>query len=199
MTELDQNPSTAKQSNGETVELFNTKQTPRSNRFNQADLATLIDLWNTNTPVREIAELMGRTYNSVRNKVAKLQRENVITPRDVKNQVATGFIETTAAKYNLPIDTVTYFTTLFGKGAHNIMAATEITCEAWSEQNGECYYLRGRVKLTCDTSPSGIVPMYTADGRLMLVCRAVASVRKSMSHAGFVSMCKHIANVFEME
>lgn len=169
-----------------------------SNRYTDEAIASLVAYWNADYTVREIAERMGRTYNSVRNKVASLQKRGLISPRDNRNTLPVGFIEQTAGEYNLPIETVAFFVGLFGKGARHIVAGVKDACEAWVAQNGECYYLRGRVRLSRDTSPSGIVPMYLADGQLILVCRAVASVRKTMSHGGFVSMCKHIANAFEL-
>lgn len=175
------------------------KGTASPQLFSESDTATLVEMWNAQHTVREIATAMGREFNNVRNKVAYLQKRGVIAPRANGNRLPEEFIEQTAGQYNLPIDLVAYFASLFGKGAQRIMAGTQEACEAWVAQGGECYYLRGRVRLTADESPSGVVPMYLSDGRMFLMCRAVASVRQSMSHGGFVSMCRHIAKVFENE
>ena len=66
----------------------------------------------------------------------------------------------------------------------------------YTRQNGYCYYLPDRVKLTLDTSPSGIVPMQGHEGELILTCNAIANTRKTMSHDGFINLCKAIATTF---
>ena len=164
--------------------------------FSKADIQQLIDLWEANTTVRDIALAMGRPYNNIRNKVAQLQKNGVIMPRDSHNQLPDNYIETTAGTYGVPLEVVRAFTKMFSNGAHKIMDGTEDALKAYQNQSGECFYLKGMVKLTFDETPSGVVPMYTRDGSLILVCKAVSGMRMSMSHEAFISVCKHIANRF---
>ena len=164
--------------------------------FSKADIQQLIDLWEANTTVRDIALAMGRPYNNIRNKVAQLQKKGVIMPRDSRNQLPDNYIETTAGTYGVPIEVVRAFTKMFSNGAHKIMDGTEDALKAYQNQSGECFYLKGMVKLTFDETPSGVVPMYTRDGSMILVCKAVSGMRMSMSHEAFIGVCKHIANRF---
>jgi len=164
--------------------------------FSKADIQQLIDLWEANTTVRDIALAMGRPYNNIRNKVAQLQKNGVIMPRDSRNQLPDNYIETTAGTYGVPIEVVRAFTKMFSNGAHKIMDGTEDALKAYQNQSGECFYLKGMVKLTFDETPSGVVPMYTRDGSMILVCKAVSGMRMSMSHEAFIGVCKHIANRF---
>ena len=139
---------------------------------------------------------MGRPYNNIRNKVAQLQKNGVIMPRDSRNQLPDNYIETTAGAYGVPLKVVRAFTKMFSNGAHKIMDGTEDALKAYQNQSGECFYLKGMVKLTFDETPSGVVPMYTRDGSMILVCKAVSGMRMSMSHEAFIGVCKHIANRF---
>lgn len=164
--------------------------------FSKADIQQLIDLWEANTTVRDIALAMGRPYNNIRNKVAQLQKNGVIMPRDSRNQLPDNYIETTAGTYGVPLEVVRAFTKMFSNGAHKIMDGTEDALKAYQNQSGECFYLKGMVKLTFDETPSGVVPMYTRDGSMILVCKAVSGMRMSMSHEAFIGVCKHIANRF---
>ena len=164
--------------------------------FSKADIQQLIDLWEANTTVRDIALAMGRPYNNIRNKVAQLQKKGVIMPRDSRNQLPDNYIETTAGTYGVPLEVVRAFTKMFSNGAHKIMDGTEDALKAYQNQSGECFYLKGMVKLTFDETPSGVVPMYTRDGSMILVCKAVSGMRMSMSHEAFIGVCKHIANRF---
>lgn len=164
--------------------------------FSKDDIQQLIDLWEANTTVRDIALAMGRPYNNIRNKVAQLQKNGVIMPRDSRNQLPDNYIETTAGTYGVPIEVVRAFTKMFSNGAHKIMDGTEDALKAYQNQSGECFYLKGMVKLTFDETPSGVVPMYTRDGSMILVCKAVSGMRMSMSHEAFIGVCKHIANRF---
>ena len=164
--------------------------------FSKADIQRLIDLWEADTTVRDIALAMGRPYNNIRNKVAQLQKNGVIMPRDSRNQLPDNYIETTAGTYGVPIEVVRAFTKMFSNGAHKIMDGTEDALKAYQNQSGECFYLKGMVKLTFDETPSGVVPMYTRDGSMILVCKAVSGMRMSMSHEAFIGVCKHIANRF---
>ena len=164
--------------------------------FSKADIQQLIDLWEANTTVRDIALAMGRLYNNIRNKVAQLQKNGVIMPRDSRNQLPDNYIETTAGTYGVPLEVVRAFTKMFSNGAHKIMDGTEDALKAYQNQSGECFYLKGMVKLTFDETPSGVVPMYTRDGSMILVCKAVSGMRMSMSHEAFIGVCKHIANRF---
>jgi len=164
--------------------------------FSKADIQQLIDLWEANTTVRDIALAMGRPYNNIRNKVAQLQKNGVIMPRDSRNQLPDNYIETTAGAYGVPLEVVRAFTKMFSNGAHKIMDGTEDALKAYQNQSGECFYLKGMVKLTFDETPSGVVPMYTRDGSMILVCKAVSGMRMSMSHEAFIGVCKHIANRF---
>ena len=164
--------------------------------FSKADIQQLIDLWEADTTVRDIALAMGRPYNNIRNKVAQLQKKGVIMPRDSRNQLPDNYIETTAGTYGVPLEVVRAFTKMFSNGAHKIMDGTEDALKAYQNQSGECFYLKGMVKLTFDETPSGVVPMYTRDGSMILVCKAVSGMRMSMSHEAFIGVCKHIANRF---
>lgn len=164
--------------------------------FSKADIQQLIDLWEADTTVRDIALAMGRPYNNIRNKVAQLQKNGVIMPRDSRNQLPDNYIETTAGTYGVPLEVVRAFTKMFSNGAHKIMDGTEDALKAYQNQSGECFYLKGMVKLTFDETPSGVVPMYTRDGSMILVCKAVSGMRMSMSHEAFIGVCKHIANRF---
>ena len=164
--------------------------------FSKADIQQLIDLWEANTTVRDIALAMGRPYNNIRNKVAQLQKNGVIMPRDSRNQLPDNYIETTAGTYGVPLEVVRAFTKMFSNGAHKIMDGTEDALKAYQNQSGECFYLKGMVKLTFDETPSGVVPMYTRDGSMILVCKAVSGMIMSMSHEAFIGVCKHIANRF---
>lgn len=164
--------------------------------FSKADIQQLIDLWEADTTVRDIALAMGRPYNNIRNKVAQLQKNGVIMPRDSRNQLPDNYIETTAGAYGVPIEVVRAFTKMFSNGARKIIDGTEDALKAYQNQSGECFYLKGMVKLTFDETPSGAVPMYTRDGSMILVCKAVSGMRMSMSHEAFIGVCKHIANRF---
>ena len=164
--------------------------------FSKADIQQLIDLWEADTTARDIALAMGRPYNNIRNKVAQLQKKRVILPRDSRNQLPDNYIETTAGAYGVPIEVVRAFTKMFSNGARKIMDGTEDALKAYQNQSGECFYLKGMVKLTFDETPSGVVPMYTRDGSMILVCKAVSGMRMSMSHEAFIGVCKHIANRF---
>lgn len=188
------NPATNIQS--DTQQSSSAVQPPHPSIFSKADIQQLIDLWEANTTVRDIALAMGRPYNNIRNKVAQLQKNGVIMPRDSRNQLPDNYIETTAGAYGVPLEVVRAFTKMFSNGAHKIMDGTEDALKAYQNQSGECFYLKGMVKLTFDETPSGVVPMYTRDGSMILVCKAVSGMRMSMSHEAFIGVCKHIANRF---
>lgn len=173
-----------------------TVQPDHPSIFSEEDVQQLIALWEADTTVRDIALAMGRPYNNIRNKVAQLQKKGLILPRDSRNQLPDNYIETTAGAYGVPIETVRAFTKMFSNGARKIMDGTEDALKAYQNQSGECFYLKGMVKLTFDETPSGAVPMYTRDGSMILVCKAVAGMRMSMSHEAFIGVCKHIANGF---
>ena len=188
------NPATNIQS--DTQQSSSAVQQPHHSIFSKADIQQLIDLWEADTTVRDIALAMGRPYNNIRNKVAQLQKNGVIMPRDSRNQLPDNYIETTAGAYGVPLEVVRAFTKMFSNGAHKIMDGTEDALKAYQNQSGECFYLKGMVKLTFDETPSGVVPMYTRDGSMILVCKAVSGMRMSMSHEAFIGVCKHIANRF---
>nr|DAE86782.1 MAG TPA: Interferon-inducible and double-stranded-dependent eIF-2kinase dna binding protein, helix [Caudoviricetes sp.] len=167
-----------------------------SNKFTEQDVAQLVQLWNANLTARDIAAQMERPFHNIRNKIKSLQRQGVISPRSKTNVVDDTFISITAGTYQLPIELVEYFTTLFSGGQERVIAGTQQCCEAYQAQGGYCYYLRGQVKLTTDNSPSGVVPMQGPGGGLILVCNAIAGTRKTMSHEGFIALCKVIAQNF---
>ena len=165
-------------------------------KFTEQDVARLIQLWNANLSAKDIALEMGRSFHNIRNKIKSLQKKGEIAPRSNSNKVDDTFVEITAAAHQLPIEIVRHFTTLFTGGQERVIAGTQQCCEAYTRQNGYCYYLTDRVKLTMDVSPSGVVPTQGHNGELILVCHAIANTRKTMSHDGFINLCKAIATTF---
>lgn len=165
-------------------------------KFSDKDIETLISLWNDNLTVKEIAIAMERPFNNVRNKIKALQDKGAITPRAKSNELDRDSVAQLAGAYQLPIDTVAYLAGLFSGGATRILANLQQACEAYINQNGYCYYLHGRVKLTMDDSPSGAFAMHGPEGTMILVCNAVANTRKTMTHEGFVGLCKLVAQRF---
>ena len=165
---------------------------PHTGTYTPEEEAELIAYWNDHATVREIANQMNRSFNNVRNKVAQLQKKGIIRARDAKSKLPDQFVEMTAGVYQLPIDTVAHFITLFSGSADKVIAQVNRACQAYVEQGGWCYYLRDKIKLTMDGSPSGVV-VSEVDGNMVLICRAVAGMRMSMSHNAFVGVCKHIA------
>lgn len=166
-----------------------------SNSFSDSDVQDLITMWQKHYTVREIAGYLGRPFNNVRNKVAALQKKGIIKARDTRNKVPQTFIMETAGKYNVPIDVVLFLSSLFTGGVDKIMSQTETAVEQYVAQEGQCYYLGERVRLTMDTSPSGVV-VVTIGLEMALVCRAVAGMRMTMSHEAFVGVCKLVAQRF---
>lgn len=167
-----------------------------SNKFTPEDVEQLIELWNANMTAKDIAIAMDRPFHNIRNKIKSLQKAGKIAPRSNSNNIDDTFIEITAGAYGLPVDTVKFFTTLFTGGRERIIAGTQQCCEAYLKQNGYCYYLSDNVKLTLDDSPSGAVPLMIGTDTVILVCKAVASVRSGMTHNTFINMCKAIAKHF---
>lgn len=165
--------------------------------FSEEDMANIISLWNENRTVKDIAQFIDRPFVSVRNKVASMQKKGLIAPRSQSNKLPEQFVEQTAGVHQLPTDLVAHFATLFSGGADRIIEGVNKACETYREQNGSCFYLKNLVRLTQDSSPSGVVPMYMEGGELILVCRSVAVLRSTMGHKSFVNMCKYIAKQFE--
>lgn len=165
-------------------------------KFTDQDIETLISLWNDNLTVKEIAIAMERPFNNVRNKVKALQDKGVIASRAKSNELDSDSVAQLAGAYQLPVDVVEYLASLFSGGATRILANLQQACDAYIKQNGYCYYLHGRVKLTMDDSPSGAFAMHGPEGTMILVCNAVANTRKTMTHEGFVGLCKLVAQRF---
>lgn len=165
-------------------------------KFTQEDSDTLIRLWNEGHPTKDIAMAMGRTHNNIRNKVKALQQKGDIRPREKSNGISDEEIQHLSGVYQLPIDVVQFLASQFSGGATRILGALAQSCEAYIEQNGYCYYLHGRVKLTMDNSPSGVAVMQGPAGKVILTCNAIANTRKTMSHEGFVGLCKAVAQQF---
>ena len=88
----------------------------------------------------------------MRNKIAALQKKGIIKARDTRNKVPQTFIMEMAGKYNVPIDVVLFLSSLFTGGVDKIMAQTETAVEQYVAQEGQCYYLGERVRLTMDMS-----------------------------------------------
>lgn len=170
-------------------------QQVKTAKYSDDELDRLVHLWKLGRPSKEIAQQLNRAHTSVRNKVKALQKKGVIAPRERANKLPDGFVEHLAGAYKLSVDTVQYFTTLFGGGQGNIVQGTTSSCIAWSAQGGKCFYLGERVPLSLDSSPSGVEPVLN-NGEMVLVCRAVAAIRRSVSHDSFVGMCKLIAERF---
>lgn len=164
--------------------------------FSEEDVTHLINLWNECIPVKDIALDMGRPFNNIRNKIKDLQKKGLIKPRDTSNSIPDEVIETYAGMYSIPLDTVNSMVTLFSGDKDLVIANLHAACEAYSKQNGFCYYLKDMVKLTFIGEPSDAVPARGADGELVLISKAVAHTRNTMSHSTFVNMCKYIASKF---
>lgn len=163
-------------------------------RFSEDDIAILIELWEQGQTVKAIATYMERSYNNVRNKVASLQKKGVLRSRDTK--LPDNFIQITAGTFSLPIDVVQYLSSQVRGNADQVISGTHMLCAAYAQQKGECFYLKGRVKLTMDNTPSG-VEVVDLDGQPVLVCKAVAGMRMSLSHNTFINICKFIADNVE--
>lgn len=163
-----------------------------ANSFSEEDTRDLIDMWRKQYTVREIAGYLGRPFNNVRNKVAALQKKGIIKARDTRNKVSQTFILETAGEFNVPVDVVSYLSSLFTGGADKIMAQTREAVTQYVAQNGQCYYLGERVRLTMDNTPSGVVVVAVGETNA-LVCRAVAGMRMSTTHETFLSICRLIA------
>lgn len=164
--------------------------------FTDEDTAQLMDYWNGGLTAREIAVAMDRPYNNIRNKIKQLQQKELIAPRDNKIQLPDNFIEITAGVHNLPVDIVEHFRHLFGGTTDKIVTGVEQACVAYTAQQGKCFYLGDMSVLTPDNSPSGIMVSTGPQGELVLVCRAISSLKNSLSHATFVAVCKKVANAF---
>lgn len=166
------------------------------NKFTEEDIQTLQQLWSDNLTAKEIAMQMERPYLNVRNKIRDLQKKGALKKREKSNAMPDMFVETTAGVYGLPVDLVQHFTTLFSGGQDRVISGVNQCCMAYLDQNGYCYYLKDRVKLTPDESPSGLTPLQGANGELVLTCRAIAHTRSTMSHNAFINLCKAIASEF---
>lgn len=165
--------------------------------FDKDDVAILIELWEQGHTVKEIASFMGRSYNNVRNKVASLQKKGTLRTRNSLSDIPANFAETTAGLFNLPVDTVEHLSHLIKGNDSQIMAMTHMLCAAYVQQKGYCYYLKERIKLTMDNTPSG-VEIVDVKGQPVLVCKAVAGMRMAISHHAFVNICKYIAQTAEV-
>lgn len=184
-------PEQAEQLNEELHSSLQERPQP-TGPFSKDEEQQLIAYWNDLATVREIANQLNRPFNSVRNKVAQMQKKGLIRARDPKSKLPDNYIETTAGAYELPVDVVAYFVSRFGGTADKVMAQTVSACEAYVQQDGWCYYLQKKIKLTMDDSPSGVT-FADVNGAMVLICKAVAGMRMSMSHKTFVDVCTHIA------
>lgn len=165
-------------------------------RFSEEDIEFLITLWNDGVKVKDIALSMGRSFHNIRNKVKALHKSGRIKQRDMSNNIKNEELEDLSARFNLPIDTVRSISKLFSGGRDNILSSTETACEAYKAQNGYCYYLSDRVKLSFSGEPSDAVPMNGHNNSMVLVCKAVAHTRNTLGHSAFVNVCSYIANKF---
>lgn len=191
MSELTTNelPATTNQATEEQVQKPQTK-------FSRDDEAILINLWTDGATVKDIALAMGRTHTNIRNKVKALQDKGLIQPRERSNKVSEKQVQHLAGAFGIEPAWVEYFIKHFSGGADKIIAGVTECCMALTDQQGYCYYLSDRVKLSFDDSPSAAVPMYGHQNRVILVCKAIAHTRNTMSHEGFVNVCKYIAEKF---
>ncbi len=164
--------------------------------FTSADEAQLIALWNDNLTVKEIALAMERPYNNIRNKVAALQKKGKIDVRSTKIELPANFVEVTAGAHGLPVELVSFMATLFGGTTDNIISGLELACTAYTNQQGQCYYLKDRIKLSPDNSLTGITLSTGENNEMVLISKAVAMTRNKMSHNTFVALCKDIAHNF---
>lgn len=164
--------------------------------YSDEDIARIIALWEEGIAVKDIALELGRKLESVRNKVRSLQKKGLIEIRNNVMGLPEHFVEHTAGAYGLPIEWVEHFKTLFVGGQEKLIAGINGCCEAWIAQNGRCLYLSDRIVLTPDSEPSGAVAMYDDTGRVVLVCKAIAHTRNTLSHNVFISVCRQIAENF---
>jgi len=106
-------------------------------------------------------------------------------------------VETTAKAYGIDLEIAKTLASQLPQEHSAFFAGLPLVFQAYLEQKGYCYYLGTKAKLTANTSEvTGVVLMDIDTHQPVLVCRAVANLRKGLSHKAFISMCKYIADTF---
>lgn len=168
--------------------------TTQHNRiFSEVDVAQLIDLFSQGIPVSEIARVMERPQNNVRNKVRALQAKGKIPKRATSTTIPEAFIADTADTYNVPLDVVATLALQTTGPIESRKQQLVEGCIAWSTQSGNCFY-SPQIALVAGVHPAGATIMRDGAGNIVLVCRAIARMRGRMSHNGFVNLCHSVSN-----
>lgn len=169
----------------------------RLDKFTEDDTARLVELYNSGATFRDIALTMGRPFLNIRNKVHALQRKGVLAKRTHTHNLPENYIEHTAGANGLPISVVEWFAKQFSGPQGKRIAGIQGCCIAWERQNGKCYYLKDKISLVAEDTPNGAVPMYGANGEIILVCKAISHTRNTMSHGAFVKLCHWVSQNFD--
>lgn len=169
--------------------------TTQENRvFSDDDISQLVELFAQGLPLTQIANVMSRPLNNVRNKVRALQKKGTLPKRATTTSLPETFFIEIAQTCNVPLDLVkTLAQQVQGTRAQRQHHIT-LGCQAWTSQGGRCYYAP-HIQLTTDVSPATATLMRGQDDGVVLVCRAIAVMRNKMSHTGFVRLCQTVARI----
>lgn len=169
-------------------------RTTQLNRiFTDSDIAQLIELFLQGVPVSEIAQMMERPHTNVRNKIRALQNKGRLPKRATSTTLSQSFLEDMAELHAVPVDIVTSLATQTSGSMEARKKLLIKGCHAWTAQAGCCYY-SPQITLTSGVHPAAATVMAGDDGSVILVCRAIARMRGSMSHKGFVNVCRTISH-----
>lgn len=168
-------------------------RTTQLNRiFTESDITQLIELFLQGIPVSEIAQMMERPHNNVRNKIRALQNKGRLPKRATSTTLSQDFLEGTAELHAVPLDIVASLAAQTSGSIETRKQRLIESCQAWTAQAGCCYY-SPQIVLTSGVHPASATVMAGDSGSIILVCRAIARMRGGMSHKGFINVCRTIS------
>lgn len=155
--------------------------------YTQSDIEQIKALRLGGKTEREIASIMGRTYNSIHCRIKQMRRDGTLSPvRDI-TPLSPGDIEELAAAYHIAVYEVEAIISHVGKPIKHNVAKIKQALDQWVRQDGLCAYYGVPISFSASIkSPTRVYLMSGVAGEVMWVSAMAKKMRGALSHEIFL-------------
>lgn len=150
--------------------------------------AKLVKLWESDLTLHEIANEMGVSRASIRDRTARLRAEGLIAPRRRLPERISEQARELAQIAGCPIDVAHFMTRYVGKDSESL----PVLLLLWVEQEGRCWYTGAKMELALRGPRRVVVDFDGPDSRPVLCVREVQRMKGRFPRRAFLNVCSAV-------
>ena len=165
--------------------------------FKPDELERIVRLRGEGLTVQQIADEMGRSFNSIHCKIRSMRKDGTLSHVYKATKISPADLETLATAHFTTVGVVKFFLSMLGNNKKSNIERLDSILLNYHVNNKKCPYFGVELELTDKRTANQAMLMMDDTGRVMVVSRMARQMRGRLSHRVFIKMISVIyENIF---